>query len=240
VGVRVAPFTVRLGGWAGDTETIIGDLAPVDEGDLYKTDRRAVFLGGDQEVEVALSDVVGWRLEDTTLRIFAKGHTKPYVFQIDRADVEFWVGPTSPSSKETDGPIDPGGDDGWQQPGFPHRILLGDAGDTVVNADPLLPFVAAYLGTVSDADVDATQVAKAIGISFERASAMMPQLQALGLVGGADSEGERPVFAGMTVPAMDRDEASPPGLSPDEAARRQIALDDHDFAPDTPSDESAQ
>src|SRR5664280_1106061 len=44
-GVSVRPIrglTLRLGGWSGDRAAVEHELAPVDAGDLVKTDRRLV------------------------------------------------------------------------------------------------------------------------------------------------------------------------------------------------------
>lgn len=212
VGVRpVRGLTLRLGGWSGDQTHVEHGLAPVDSGDLIKTDRRLVFLGKLREVEVELSKLVGWHLEGKYLRAYAKGHTTPLVFSLDLGQAEraVWADPAAAAEADVQGPIDSNPNTGWIQPGFPRRILLDDQ-ERVVDADPLLPFAAAFLDTwPSGRPVDAQDVARGVGISYGRAMAMMPELEALGFTSRPDAEGESAVFDpdGGTIPRETRDAA---------------------------------
>lgn len=204
VGLRASHVTVRVGGWSGDQTPMENDLEPIDSGNLVKTDRRVAFLGAEHEVEVHLADLVAWHLEGRVLRIYAERHAEPYLFQVDAApDVLLaWSDPASDPSA----PLDTRRG-GWIQPGFPKRILLDDQ-ETVVDADLLLPFAAAFLDTwPSGRLVDAQEVARALGISYGRARSMMPQLEALGFASRPDADGERAVFDpdGLTIPLVARD-----------------------------------
>ena len=240
VGVPAPHINVRVGPGSGDRAVIEHERKPADDGVLFKTDVRVIYMGKDNEIEVTFADLVRWHREDSMLRIFAKRHAKPYVFALEGPGQELWEDQAAGRVVEdTDlhEPRDPGGDDGRQQPGFPHRILLDGPTQTVVFADSLLPFAAAYLDALTEERVETLVFAHAIGVSYERAKAMLLQLDALGHVGFAGEDTWMILDSdGRTVSPMSGDEASPPGISPDEGGRRQIARDTHDYAPDVDSE----
>jgi hypothetical protein len=210
-GLSVRPIsglTLRLGGWSGDRTAVEHELAPVDAGDLVKTDRRLVFLGEKREIEVDLSKLVGWHLEHQILRVYSKGHDAPYVLHVDAwsDSLASWADPAADPMAT----IDSSQVSGWIQPGFPKRILLDDQ-EVVVDADPLLPFAAAFLDTwPAGRRLDAQDLARGVGISFGRAQAMMPELEALGFTSRPDAGGEASVFDpdGLTIPRVTRDEST--------------------------------
>jgi len=89
VGGRAPRINVRVGQGSGDP-VIEHELEPADDGVLFKTDVRVVYMGKDTEIEVTFADLVRWHHEDSMLRIFAKHHAKPYVFALEGPDHELW------------------------------------------------------------------------------------------------------------------------------------------------------
>lgn len=192
---------------ADDVEDVAGNRSPdvhtlevIDEGDLVKTDRRIAFVGKDREIEVQFPDLVGWHLEGVHLRIHGKGEAEPFLFElrVPRHHLYAWVD----DAVDPAVPIDPGYEGRWIQPGFPTRILLDDE-ELVVDADALLPFAAAVLDTwPSDRHIDGPHLANALGIDEARATAILQQLEALGITSRPDADGERDVYDpdGPTIP----------------------------------------
>jgi hypothetical protein len=72
--------TLRLGTFDSHQSVLPTKTVPVDNGRLYQTDQRIVFLGTTTEVEIQTKDIISTDESGGHLTVYVHGRATPYVF----------------------------------------------------------------------------------------------------------------------------------------------------------------